>query len=214
MVTGVALLSVGSYAWMHMRHVPEPLATPIAVRQPKAENTLSKPESEPSAATIPSPLANYAQKQEAPNPEKIQTITYTPPTSDHVYGPVVGTSTVLLRQTFVVAGTVDLPFDVPAHTYNPHLHGVFRSFTHGGGGKLSEGAADVEFVVLSDGQFSDFVNGRPGAAIFTADAAHEEEVNTNLPPTLAAPARYHLIFRNGSRASGKKLVQADFRIEY
>ncbi len=43
---------------------------------------------------------------------------------------------------------------------------------------------------------------------------HCQEVNTYLPPTFAQPARYYLVFRNNSRANGKKLVQADFRVDF
>jgi hypothetical protein len=35
-----------------------------------------------------------------------------------------------------------------------------------------------------------------------------------LPATLDRPAQYYLVFRNSTRAAGKKVVQADFRVDF
>ncbi len=50
--------------------------------------------------------------------------------------------------------------------------------------------------------------------MFSAEDAHRLEVNTGLPPTFDQAAKYHLIFRNNSRALGTKVVEADFRIDF
>ena len=88
----------------------------------------------------------------------------------------------------------------------------FRSFFQAGGKPTSDTDADVEFHVLNDEEFSNFLNGKPSEALFSADATHNQEVNASLPPTLNHPATYHLVFLNESRK--KKVVQADFRVDF
>ena len=126
----------------------------------------------------------------------------------------VGTSRDLLHQMFGVAKVVQLAFEVPANASNPQLRGTYQSFVKHGGALSSETEADVEFLVLNAKQYDDFLSGRPGEAVFSAEDAHSQEVNTSLPPTLDEPAKYYLNFRNNSRTPGKKMVQADFHIDF
>ena len=79
---------------------------------------------------------------------------------------------------------------------------------------VDEASADVEFLLLNQQQFDTLLSGHESDAVFSADDAHNQEVNTYLPPTFAQPARYYPVFRNNSRANGKKLVQADFRVDF
>ena len=53
-----------------------------------------------------------------------------------------------------------------------------------------------------------------GEAVFSSEAGPNQEVNTALPPTLDEPATYYLVFRNNARSIEKKVVQADFRIDF
>ena len=85
---------------------------------------------------------------------------------------------------FGVAKVVKLSFEVPANASNPQLKGTYRSFVKQGGTLSSGTDADVEFLVLNQKQYDDFLNGRPGEAVFSAEDSHEQEVNTSLPPTL------------------------------
>jgi hypothetical protein len=128
----------------------------------------------------------------------------------------VGSSKTLLDKTFNVENIVNLPFDLPAHASTPNLRGNYRAFlTHNGHQQtLSDDDAMVEFMVLNQQQFIDLLDGRPVDAVFSADAASNGEVNFTMPPTFAQPAKYYIVFRNGSRATGKKVVQADFRIDF
>ncbi len=95
----------------------------------------------------------------------------------------MGTSRELLHKTFAVANIVDLPFDVPAHAANPQIRGTYRSYMKQEGASTSDDAADVEFLLMDERQFADFLGGRPGEAIFSAEGAHDQELNTRLPPT-------------------------------
>ncbi|HYM76613.1 MAG TPA: hypothetical protein VE377_11600 [Candidatus Dormibacteraeota bacterium] len=223
MVSTLILICLGVFTWTHLRPAPDPTeikAGPILEQARRAQQT-QQPSSDPEAQdaqpamTMVGPLANYMNHQGSPKVNDIETIPYKPVKSDYVGGSVVGTSSTVLHQSFGVSGTVDLPFEVPAHAYNPQLHGSFRSFVNAGGKPSSDASeGDVEFLLLNDRQFSDFVAGRPSEAVFSADAAHDQAVNANLPPTLGQPVKYHLIFRNGAPRAGKKVVEADFRVNF
>jgi hypothetical protein len=153
------------------------------------------------------------QHQGAAQDETVQAPIWKPTEADHVGGSVVGTSNKVLHQTFIVAGTVDLPFEVPAHAYNAKFRGTFRSFIQAGGALTTE-PGDVDFLLMTEQQYSDLLAGHPGDALFSADATHDQEVNANLPPTLDQPKKYHVIFRNVSPKTGKKVVQAEFQLDF
>jgi hypothetical protein len=118
----------------------------------------------------------------------------------------------VLHDKFPVSRIADLPFQVPPHAATPQLHGTFRSFLPASAKPTSDTDADVEFHLLNDQEYSNFLNAKPSQALFSADATHDEEVNASLPPTLNRPVTYHLVFRNESRK--KKVVQADFRLDF
>jgi len=213
MVSG-SLLLVGFYTWEN-RHVVVPRTAPLVqgTQSQPAESEAAQP-----GVTMIGPLANYMARQGQPQVETLQAVPYKPTPSDHVGGSVVGTSNALLHQTFAVHGIVDLPFDVPAHAATPKLRGNYRSFSGRSAANASasgsDDAADVEFLLLNEKQYSEFLGGRPSEAVFSAEDSHDQEVNANLPPTFGKPAKYYLVFRNNSRGGGKRLVQADFRIDY
>lgn len=211
---------LGYSGWMHLRHSADSVelqSEPIKEQVRKAASTASSaatyPDGQPAdpPATIVGPLAKFMGH--ADEVETIEANFYQPTASDHVGGSVVGTSNNVLHQTFAVAKTVDLPFEVPAHAYGPQLHGSFQSFIQAGGAP-STAPGDVEFMLLNDQQYSDLLAGHPGDAMFSADAAHDQEVNANLPPTLNKRVKYHLIFRNAEPKTGKRVVKAEFQIDF
>jgi hypothetical protein len=107
---------------------------------------------------------------------------------------------------------VNWPFEVPAHAANPQLRGTYRAFLKYGDA-LSPDPADVEFLLLNEQQYGELMGGHPGDAILSAPSS--QEVATGLPPTLDQPAKYYLVFRNNSgKAAKKKVVRADFRIDF
>ena len=216
--TGLVLILIAAFAWMHVRRDAdsvELLAGPAAKQAKEAEQKYQEAQDAHEAVSVAGPLAGYMnRKKKDDTADTIESIEYRPTASDHVGGSVLGTSNTILQKTFAVTGTMQLPFDVPAHAYNPQLHGTFRSYLQGGKPESNASKADVEFLVLTDQEYSDLIGGRPSDAIFSADAAHDQEVNANLPPTLDKPATYHLVFRNDSRGPQKELVQADFRVDF
>jgi hypothetical protein len=215
MGTSLVLLVIACYGWMHVRHTADSLEIqtgPIAEQARQAETTYSEAQDAHQSVSFAGPLATYFGKKGPVPVEKIQPASYKGASSDHVGGSVVGTSIPILREKFHVSSIVDLPFDVPAHASTPQLRGTFRSYIQANGKPTSDTDADVEFRLLRDEEFSNFLNAKPSEALFSADATHNQEVNTSLPPTLNKPATYHMVFLNDSRT--KKVVQADFRIDF
>jgi hypothetical protein len=198
-----------SYAWIHFRH----LATVSMAEQPAStEPSYSEAEDANKMVTVAGPMADYLQRQKASGIVTVEPISRRSIAFDHVGSSPVGTSDPFLHKTFAVANVVDVPFEIPPHAANPQLRGTYHSFvtdTHDVGSP-----ADVEFLLLNEKQYFDFLSGRPGEAVFSAADAPDQEVNTSMSPTFGKPAKYYLIFRNNSRPGGKKVVQADFRVDF
>lgn len=216
LVSTLILLFLSVFTWMHLRRAAdgaEIKTAPLIEQARKAQQASSDSQEAQPGVTLAGPLAQYMAKDNRDKSEKIETITYTPVASDHVGGSVVGSSREILQDKFRLARVVDVPFEVPAHASMPQLHGTFRSFIQPSGQPSSDLQADVDFRLLNEEEFSQFVKGQPSEALFSADATHDQEVNATLPPTLNKPVKYHLVFVNDSRAT-KKVVQPDFRIDF
>ena len=215
MITSLVLVAMACYGWMHIRHTADSFniqTAPITEDARQAETSYSEPQDANQSVTLAGPLAKYMSKQGPVAVEKVKAVAYKPVASDHVGGSVVGTTIPILNDKFHVSVIVDLPFDVPPHAATPQLRGNFRSFFQASGKPTSDTDADVEFHVLNDQEFSNFLNGKPSEALFSADATHNQAVNASLPPTLNQSATYHLVFLNESRK--KKVVQADFHVDF
>jgi len=210
LVVTLALVVAASYAWTHRRHLPIAAGAEPA----QSEATYTEEQEAQKMVTVTGPMADYVLRQRPSDVETLQPASHKASAADHVEGSPVGTSTAILHKNFGVRGIVDVPFDIPAHASNPQLRGTYRSFVQQGGVASSDSMADVEFLLLNEQEYSDLLNGRPGDALFSADNAHDGEVNFNLPPTFGKVARYYLVFRNSSTAGGKKIVQADFRVDF
>ena len=213
-VSGLLLITLIVFAWMHFKSSAEAVeikAAPLIEQARRAQQASSDSQS---SVTLAGPLAQYVNhKGDDGGSDKIETIRYTPVASDHVGGSVVGTSITILKDKFRVSNVVDVPFEVPAHASMPKLHGTFRSFIQPNGKPSSDTNADLDFRLLTDPEFTQFVNGQPSEPLFASDATHDQEVNAGLPPTLNKAVKYHLIFVNASRGT-KKVVQPDFQIDF
>jgi len=214
MIAGVVLVIILSLAWTHRNRAITAVAAPALEPTPVSYGDYDEAHQAQQMVTVTGPMADYATRQSPMKVETLQSIPYKPAASDHVGDSPVGTGRDLLHKTFAVANVVDLPFEVPAHAANPQLRGTYRSFAKQGGAPSSDDAADVDFLLMNERQFSDFLHGRPVEAVFDAEGAHDQELNTTLPPTFGQSAKYYLVFRNAAASGGKKVVQADFRIDF
>jgi hypothetical protein len=149
------------------------------------------------------------QKKKAPAEEEEKMLPM-----DRVARSPADTSQQILHKTFAVSSTVKFPFEIPAHAAIPHLRGNYRSFVKDLGVPSNGDIANVDFLILNEDQYADFVGGRSGEALFSADASHDQDVNVRLPPSQDQPRKYYLVFRNSSGGAAKKLVQADFTVDF
>ena len=209
-----------------MRNVP--LITPAVVpaKDKWSPPTYAEAQEAQKLVTMAGPLADYMVHHQGASPSAdagpqvnspagiVQDAPGTTVASDHVGGSVVGSSARILHQTFRVQSTVQVAFEVPAHAATPRLRGAYQSFVKQPGSQDSDTDAEIEFLVLNEQQFADFMNKRAGEATFSAEDAQAQEVNTSLPPTMDQPQKYHLIFHNNTRGPKKKFVSADFRMEF
>ncbi len=133
---------------------------------------------------------------------------------DRVAPSPVGTSQVVLHKTFAVRTSVNFPFEIPAHAAMPHLHGNYKSFTKELGIHSNDDSANVDFLILNEDQYADFIHGHSGEAVFSTDASHDQDVSVILPASQDQPRKYYLIFRSSPGGEARKLVQADFAIDF
>ncbi|MGC1448754.1 MAG: hypothetical protein WA830_01835 [Candidatus Sulfotelmatobacter sp.] len=132
--------------------------------------------------------------------------------SDRVAPSPVGTTQTVLQKTFNLKGSAAFPFEIPAHSAQPHLHGIFESFAgqvHG----ASDETANIDFVILSEEQQTDSASHRASEAMFSVEASHNQAVNFDLPPSLNHPVKYYLVFRDPNGKDGK-VVEANFRVDF
>lgn len=159
-------------------------------------------------------LAEWMEKAEKANPLRKPDPPRKPHPSDHIAPSPVGTGSEIVRKTFAVTSTAKFLFEVPPHAASPQLHGTYRSFARDSGLQSSDESADVDLLLMNDQQYADFLSGHPSDTVYSVDASHNQDVNFGLPSTMDRPAHYYLIFRNNAGTSSKKVVQADFRVDF
>jgi hypothetical protein len=133
--------------------------------------------------------------------------------SDRVAPSPVGTTQTVLQKTFNLRSSATFPFEIPAHSAQPHLHGIFESFAgqvHG----ASDETANIDFVILNEEQLADSASNRASEAMFSVEASHNQAVNFDLPPSLNHPVKYYLVFRDPEGGKGGKVVEANFRVDF
>ncbi len=218
MAVGLTLAIIVSLARMHWHKAASALpATPVTNADANDEAKEAQ-----NMVTITGPLADYMARHRDGHVDTLTPVTFTsrdPNPADHVGDSPVGTSAQLLHKTFAVTDIVDLPFQIPAHAVNPKMHGTYRSFLQRNqlqptSAEEDDDAANVECLVLSEKQFSDMLQGHPVDPLFSGDEAHFQEVNLSIPPTWSQSAKYYLVFHNNQRGKGKKVVQADFDLDF
>jgi hypothetical protein len=134
--------------------------------------------------------------------------------ADRVNRSPVGTTQSVLHKTFAVTSSAAFPFEIPAHAAIPHLHGSYRSFVDRLGIQTNDDSTNVDFLILNEDQHADFVHGRAVEALFSTPASHNQDVDVGLPASNDQPQKYYLVFRNTPGGEAKKVVQADFTLDF
>jgi hypothetical protein len=133
--------------------------------------------------------------------------------NDHIAPSPVGTGAAVVRKTFVVSTTAQFLFEVPPHAASPQLHGSYHSYAKNFGIQSGDDG-DIDLLLMNDGQYTDFLSGRPVDLVYSVDSSHDQDVSLGLPATQDTPVRYYLVFRINASSPGKKVVQADFRVDF
>ena len=186
----------------------------VAAQQPQAASSTPAPgQDSGKMITMAGPPAQWMQNQkpdQAPEERRVGK----PHPSDHIAASPVGTSSAIIRKTFAVSAPAKFSFEVPAHGASPQLHGTFRSFVRQGGIQSSDESADVDLLLMNGEQFAGFLRGQPADTVYSVDSSHDQDVSLGLPATMDHPVQYYLVFRNSSSSAAKKIVQADFRVDF
>jgi hypothetical protein len=159
--------------------------------------------------TVVAPLIAWFHKGEQSGQER----SVKPHSLDHIASSPVGSKNVILRKTFAVTTLTKFSFEIPPRAATPLLHGAFRSFAQQAD-QSTDDSGNVDFLLLNQPQYSEFAAGRQTEALFSAEATHDQELNLGLPVSQDQPQKYYLLFRNSSTGEGKKLVQADFTVDF
>jgi hypothetical protein len=214
MLVGVALVAACVY---YQNHPPQ-LKAWTAEKLQSSEAKPAAPDSSPMPAIV-SPLEVLMGKVATPQTTETENAEaparpWKPHPSDHVGPSPVGTSAEIVHQTFAVTSTAKFPFEVPPHAASPQLHGSYHSVAKNSGAQSGDENGDIDLLLINEQQYADFLNGNPADVIYSVDSSHDQNVSLGLPATLDHPVRYYLVFRNSSSRAGKKVVQADFHVDF
>jgi hypothetical protein len=217
MLKGIACLLMGAamaggYYYYHDR-----ASTAKAQLAEQAQEPEVKPVAQASdkMVTVAGPLAQWIQNQnEKPAQPSEDRPVRKPHPSDHIAQSPVGTSSAIVRKTFAVSAPAKFSFEIPPHAASPQLHGTFRSFVRQTGIQSSDESADIDLLLMNGDQYADFQRGRPADTVYFVDSSHDQDVSFGLPATMDKPAQYYLVFRNSSSSPAKKVVQADFQVDF
>ncbi|HEX8814978.1 MAG TPA: hypothetical protein VF753_05715 [Terriglobales bacterium] len=126
---------------------------------------------------------------------------------DHADAIAVPPSQHFLRQRFVLKDRQDFLFVVPPHTVNPKLQGSFQAFMTSDNGAASQASVEIDFALMDEHQFDDFVHGRRADAVYEQPSAGQT-INFAIPPTHEYERHYHLVFM--TQSPHPAVVNADF----
>ncbi len=212
MLKGIACLLmgaslVGGYYYYHDRASAAKAQIAEQAQEPEA-----KPEAQDADKTgLVAPLAEWMEKN---NPLRKPEPQRKPHPSDHIAESPVGTSTAIVRKTFGVSAPAKFSFEVPAHAASPQMHGTFHSFVRPAGVQSSDESADIDLLLMNSEQYAEFLHGQPADTVYSVDSSHDQDVSFGLPATMDKPVEYYLVFRNSAASAAKKVVQADFQVDF
>ena len=212
LLVGAALVGGFSY----YRNHPFPLkaqATEQSQEEPKPEVQDPVP-TNTAVGPVVSPLADWMAKVNPMQKTDEPTRPWKAHPNDHIAPSPVGTGAAIVHKTFAVTSTAQFLFEVPPHAASPQLHGSYHSFARNSGLQSGDEDGDIDLLLMNDQQYSDFLSGRPADVVYSVDSSHDQDVSFGLPATQDRPVQYYLVFRNNPSSPGKKVVQADFRVDF
>jgi len=118
----------------------------------------------------------------------------------------------VVHGTFTLGKPKSFAFEVPPHVLRPRVTGEFSSSTQATGADSS--AADVEFMIMTDAQYDDFIHGRSVQSFEAVEPTHNRAVSIALPLTQDDPVRYYVIFRRAGEGKNLIAVKAELQVEF
>jgi len=204
--------------FVHYGHSVPQMKQSVAAEQPQETD----PSAPPAAAVSPEnqkmvtmvgPLAEWMQDGNAAKPVSNERRIGKPHPNDHIAPSPVGSSSAIVHKTFAISNAINFPFEIPAHAVNAQLRGNYRSFVAQQEVQASDETADVAFLLMNQEQYATFIKGGSPDTLLNLDPSHDQDVNFGLPASRDLPVKYYLVFRNDPR-EGKKIVQADFKVDF
>ena len=213
LIVGCMAVLCAFYAWTHLGRVAKRAAVPAAITAPAPDASYAEADLANQMVTVTGPLADHILHQQPTVVKTASPVAHDVAASDRVRNSASPAGSPVLRQTIGVSAAANLTIEVPAHAASPKLRGTYQAFVRQSGTQSDE-VAEVEFLLLNERQYDDFLGGHLADALFSNGSAHEQEIDFSLPPTFDKSAKYYLVFRNGPASTQGKIVQADFRIDF
>ncbi|MBV9573701.1 MAG: hypothetical protein JOY93_06575 [Acidobacteriales bacterium] len=160
-----------------------------AEANPNIEDTSTDNPSKPAEAAAPGPPA---------------IVDHSLPTASNV-------TSHFLHRKFPVKSYQGFGFTMPAHSHG-RVHGNFKSFA--AAGDSSQSPANVDVLLLSQREFSDFIHRQEGTATFAIEASNAGVVDWAVHSSPEQAQRYYLVFRNSPDGLPTKIVEADFTLSF
>lgn len=210
----------GIYTWNRFQQAAERNAAKTNLDETGTNN--SDAQKKPFVA-IRGPLADLAQGSKSSGNQETEQETqpqnevprpYTPSAKDHIVDSPVGTSERILHRTFPVGHLVHVAFDIPPHAVTPRFHGTFSSYLQGSAAPSHGEDANVDMLLMNEQQYAAFAAGHDPDVLLIADTSHYQDINFDLAPSYEQTVKYHLVFRNSPGGAAKKLVKADFAVDF
>jgi hypothetical protein len=213
LLVAAAFICGGFFAWRYFRQAP---AIPVAVEEktvPGSE-TPESPESNLAheMVTIRGPLTDYMSNNKPSHEEGAQSAPRKPSPKDHIEDSPVGTNGSVLHKTFVITRVVHVPFEIPPHAAMPRFHGTFQSLVQGESSR--DESTNVDLLLMNQTQYVEFAAGHDPDVLYLADTSHYRDVSVALSPSRDQPVPYHLVFRSTPGGAAKKVVKADFSVDF
>ena len=212
MLVGVVLVGAVTYYHNHPSLLKSPSTGQSQSTEPRPEqgavNTVVGP--------VVSPLAQYMSQADTSQQttEEEPRRPWKAHANDHIAPSPVGTSAVIVHKTFAITSAAKFLFEVPPHAASPQFHGTYHSFAKISGIQSTDESGDVDLLLMNDQQYADFLHGNPSDVVYSVDSSHDQDVSLGLPSTMDHSVQYYLVFRNPSASSNKKVIQADFQVDF
>lgn len=143
--------------------------------------------------------------QQAPAPD------YEPSERDRVIRRPASPPDNFLHATFPVKTYTAFEIFIPAGLISASLSGSFESFTYVAHQRRP---AEVEVLLMDNGQFSDFVHRNAGSATYSIEPCSGQSLKWLLTSEYHRVKRYYFVFHNPDTNRQLLSVKADFTVSF